>query len=379
LEQRLLLQYLVPLGDHQELLAVFMRMDTCSLLRTYVRQSRRSDLLLTFDALLVRAPPTCRRGGRRADWRLCPVLSFWLRFCCTRSLQPSSSARAEWRSSWRRPEGPRPPPACPSASTTWPTTRTPWRGWASPTHTHTHRCAHSGRASPQVCVRPGGVLSLMVSYALRLLESGHASGVCHATMFFCTCFCLPALLQLFDQQDGLRTLVNLISTLEILRTENQTSLNEGPGLLQQTDGQAHLHGPAQAYTYTREQVAEMMDFLLQRASPQPRWEPVETFLRLDCVPLLLRLLSSACDWRNYSGRNDTDPYALDVLAVLTLLPKVPLLLGDTVVVLDQNGRLVSTPGMSILLGLAEGHAFANDAEIQKSALQVIINCVCAPD
>uniref|UniRef100_H3CH15 DDB1- and CUL4-associated factor 1 n=1 Tax=Tetraodon nigroviridis TaxID=99883 RepID=H3CH15_TETNG len=36
-------------------------------------------------------------------------------------------------------------------------------------------------------------------------------------------------------------------------------------------------------------------------------------------------------------------------------------------------------GMSILLGLAEGHAFANDAEIQKSALQVIINCVCAPD
>lgn len=45
-----------------QLLAVFMRMDTCSLLRTYVRQSRRSDLLLTFDALLVRAPPTCRRG-----------------------------------------------------------------------------------------------------------------------------------------------------------------------------------------------------------------------------------------------------------------------------------------------------------------------------
>lgn len=36
-------------------------------------------------------------------------------------------------------------------------------------------------------------------------------------------------------------------------------------------------------------------------------------------------------------------------------------------------------GMSIVLAVAEGEVFVNDAEIQKSALQVIINCVCAPD
>lgn len=35
--------------------------------------------------------------------------------------------------------------------------------------------------------------------------------------------------------------------------------------------------------------------------------------------------------------------------------------------------------MSIVLAVAEGEVFANDAEIQKSALQVVINCVCAPD
>lgn len=35
--------------------------------------------------------------------------------------------------------------------------------------------------------------------------------------------------------------------------------------------------------------------------------------------------------------------------------------------------------MSIILGVAEGEVFVNDAEIQKSALQVVINCVCAPD
>lgn len=36
-------------------------------------------------------------------------------------------------------------------------------------------------------------------------------------------------------------------------------------------------------------------------------------------------------------------------------------------------------GISIVLAVAEGEVFVNDAEIQKSALQVVINCVCAPD
>lgn len=35
--------------------------------------------------------------------------------------------------------------------------------------------------------------------------------------------------------------------------------------------------------------------------------------------------------------------------------------------------------MSIVLAVAEGEVFVNDADIQKSALQVAINCVCAPD
>ena len=63
----------------------------------------------------------------------------------------------------------------------------------------------------QVCMLPDGVLSDMVSYALWLLESSHASGVCHATMFFSISFSFRAVLQLFDEQDGLRRLVNLVS------------------------------------------------------------------------------------------------------------------------------------------------------------------------
>lgn len=108
-----------------------------------------------------------------------------------------------------------------------------------------------------MCTLQDGVLSDMVAYALWLLESSHAAGVCHATMFFSISFSFRAVLQLFDRQDGLRRLVNLvrtkffidsnmnilspvfsgnlymlvglllfmqISTLEILNTENEVSL-----------------------------------------------------------------------------------------------------------------------------------------------------------
>lgn len=84
----------------------------------------------------------------------------------------------------------------------------------TPTHTHspTHPLTERRALSLQVCVRPPSVLAHMVSYALQLLEGSHASGVCHATMFFSICFSLRALLQLFDQQDGLRRLVNLVGS-----------------------------------------------------------------------------------------------------------------------------------------------------------------------
>lgn len=60
----------------------------------------------------------------------------------------------------------------------------------------------------------------MVSYALWLLESSHTSGVCHATMFFSISFSFRVVLQLFDQQDGLRRLVNLVGSQTSTRSRN---------------------------------------------------------------------------------------------------------------------------------------------------------------
>ncbi|XP_035518554.1 DDB1- and CUL4-associated factor 1-like [Morone saxatilis] len=369
MEQRLILQYLTPLGDYQELLAVFMQLDTRSLLMNYIDLRQTRNVQLTFDALLYLASLLLHK-------------KFAAEFIAHGGVQKLLQI-------------PRPSMAATGVSLCL------------------YYLAYNQDAMERVCTLADGVLSDMVSYALWLLESSHASGVCHATMFFSISFSFRAVLQLFDQQDGLRRLVNLISTLGILNTDSEVSIMSDDQVFSSRQTAKHtcmalrrffeahlavkaeqvkqsLHSsdggtvvPQQpfykAYTYTREQVIEMMEFLIECGPPQLHWEPVEVFYKLSCVPLMLQLISTACDWRTYYGRSDTVRYALDILAILMVVPKVQLVLADTVEVLDETRSPVSTVGMSIILGVAEGEVFVNDAEIQKSALQVITNCVCAPD
>uniref|UniRef100_A0A672Z7Y7 DDB1- and CUL4-associated factor 1 n=1 Tax=Sphaeramia orbicularis TaxID=375764 RepID=A0A672Z7Y7_9TELE len=367
MEQRLILQYLTPLGDYQELLAVFMQLDTRALLMNYIDLRQTKNVQLTFDALLYLASLLLHK-------------KFVSEFIAHGGVQ-------------KLLEIPRPSMAATGVSLCL------------------YYLAYNQDAMERVCTLPDGVLSDMVSYALWLLESSHASGVCHATMFFSISFSFRAVLQLFDHQDGLRRLVNLISTLEILNTEmnavvmsddqifssRQTAKHTCMALRRYFE--AHLAVKAEqvkqslhtseggtivpqqpfykAYTYTREQVVETIEFLIEGGPPQLHWEPVEvfyklSFLHINSTPLLFFVCFSV-------SRSDTVRYALDILAMLTVVPKVQLMLADTVDVLDENRSTVSTVGMSIILGVAEGEVFVNDAEIQKSALQVILNCVCAPD
>uniref|UniRef100_A0A8C2Z4L5 DDB1- and CUL4-associated factor 1 n=1 Tax=Cyclopterus lumpus TaxID=8103 RepID=A0A8C2Z4L5_CYCLU len=273
--------------------------------------------------------------------------------------------------------------------------------------------AYNQDAMERVCMLPHSILSDVVGYTLWLLECSHASGCCHATMFFSISFSFRAVLELFDRQDGLRRLVNLISTLEILNPEDQGALLSDDEIfssrqtakhtcmalrryfeahlaikveqvkqsLQRTEGGAPIHSQPyyKAVSYSREQVVEMMEFLIEYGPLGLYWEPAEVFHKLSCVQLLLQLISIACDWRTYYGRSDTVRYALDILSILTVVPKTQLLLSEAVAVLDEGGSTVSTVGMSIVLAVAEGEVFVNDADIQKSALQVVTNCVCAPD
>ncbi|XP_006631057.2 DDB1- and CUL4-associated factor 1 isoform X1 [Lepisosteus oculatus] len=369
IEQRLILQYLTPLGEYQELLAVFMQLGARELLMYYIDLKQTNDVQLTFEALKYLASLLLHK-------------KFAAEFVAHGGVQ-------------KLLEIPRPSMAATGVSLCL------------------YYLAYNQDAMERVCMLPHSILSDVVGYTLWLLECSHASGGCHATMFFSISFSFRAVLELFDKQDGLRRLVNLMSTLEILNLEDQGALLSDDEIfssrqtakhtcmalrryfeahlaikveqvkqsLQRTEGGAPVHPQPyyKACTYTHDQVVEMMEFLIEYGPVRLYWEPAEVFHKLSCIQLMLQLISIACDWRTYYGRSDTVRYALDVLAILTVVPKTQLLLAEPVDVLDESGSTVSTVGMSIILGVAEGEVFVNDAEIQKSALQVVINCVCAPD
>ncbi|XP_072506538.1 DDB1- and CUL4-associated factor 1 isoform X6 [Notamacropus eugenii] len=369
IEQRLILQYLTPLGEYQELLPIFMQLGSRELMMFYIDLKRTNDVLLTFEALKHLASLLLHN-------------KFATEFVAHGGVQ-------------KLLEIPRPSMAATGVSMCL------------------YYLSYNQDAMERVCMHPHNVLSDVVNYTLWLMECSHASGCCHATMFFSICFSFRAVLELFDRHDGLRRLVNLISTLEILNLEDQGALLSDDEIfasrqtgkhtcmalrryfeahlaikleqvkqsLQRTEGGILVHPqpPYKACSYTHEQIVEMMEFLIEYGPAQLYWEPAEVFLKLSCVQLMLQLISIACNWKTYYARNDTVRYALDVLAILTVVPKIQLQLAESVDVLDEAGSTVSTVGISIILGVAEGEFFIHDAEIQKSALQIIINCVCGPD
>ncbi|KAI1892379.1 hypothetical protein AGOR_G00132760 [Albula goreensis] len=369
IEQRIILQYLAPLGEYQEFLAVFMKLDARKLLVCYLDLKETNDVQLTFRALKFLASLLLHK-------------KFAAEFVAQGGVQ-------------KLLEIPRPSLAATGVSLCL------------------YYLAYSQDAVERVCMLPPSTLADLVSYTLWLLECSHVSSCYHATMFFSVCFSFRAILELFDRQDGLRRLVNLISTLEILNPADQEALQSDDDVyssrqkakhtcmalrryfeahlaikveqvkqsLHRTEGGAPIH-PQPCYkacSYTHEQVVEMMEYLIEVGPARLHWEPAEVFLKMSCIQLLLKHISIACDWRTYYGRSDTVRYALDILAILTVVPKTQLLLAEAFDVPDEGGSTSSTVGMGIVLAVAEGEVFVNDAEIQKSALQVVINCVCAPD
>lgn len=81
--------------------------------------------------------------------------------------------------------------------------------------------AYCPDAMEKVCLLPDLVIRNLVKYALWLIEcTHHDSSRCHAIMFFGLTFAFKAILDVFDEQDGVRKCYNVISTLPILSTDD---------------------------------------------------------------------------------------------------------------------------------------------------------------
>lgn len=130
--------------------------------------------------------------------------------------------------------------------------------------------------------------------------------------------------------------------------------------------------PHKAARYSPEQIVEYVENLLELMPLRINWKPVDEFIKLGGVKLLVTLIFRAYEWNN-QGKAETVKSALDVMMVCSVAPKFQLMLTESVQLEPDRCEAA----MRIILSAAEGE-HGNDAEVQKSALHVVINCSCGP-
>ena len=190
-------------------------------------------------------------------------------------------------------------------------------------------------------------------YSLWLIESGHPSGRTHSIMFFGLVFRFRAILDRFDQQDGLRKLINVMSTMSILHNLNEEDFPEDPNeammwqtvkhvcLAVKSYFEAHLAIRAHATSYQRslssnhsatpcykplnlswEIVLRNVETLLDSLPLRARWEPVEYFLKLKGVTIFLQIIAVVLNDLYSAHRSETAVSALETLYICSVMPQV---------------------------------------------------------
>ncbi|XP_026725616.1 protein mahjong isoform X2 [Trichoplusia ni] len=358
-KQMLILRYLTPMGEYQEFLSHVFEQNALGLILGYLNVRESRDSRLAFEALKYLAALLCHK-------------KFSIDFINMGGLQKFL-------------EVPRPSVAATGVSICL------------------YYLAYCEDAMERVCLLPRRTLADLVKYALWLLECSHDSGRCHATMFFGLSFQFRVILEEFDHQDGLRKLYNVISTLPILSAdedESRVTEDETCAARQIVRHvcvalrrylEAHLrlraaqvarqHGdnvpeppPYKASKSSPEEIQEQIELLAGVA--WSRWAPVDELLELGGVALLLQVVGYAYEW-NFNGRSETVRSALDVVSVCCVAPRVQLLLTEKIDMRDADLTTGVNIVLDVLAGAADGE-IVPEPEVQKAALNVLVNCVCAP-
>lgn len=141
---------------------------------------------------------------------------------------------------------------------------------------------------------------------------------------------------------------------------------------QQYPSGTHVAAPFRALKNSPEIIDEQIMTLQETIPMRSNWTPVNEFLQHGGVTLFILIIAHSYEW-NYSGRGETVRAALDVLNICSVVPRVHNVFCDRIEFPDE----ASAAGINIVLGAAEGEIVA-DAEVQKSALSLLVNCICAP-
>ncbi|UYV76206.1 VPRBP [Cordylochernes scorpioides] len=367
---RFILRYLVPMGEYQELLTHVIEFNALPMILSIIDLKTNSDVWMAFEALKYLAALLCHK-------------KIAMEFINMGGLQHLLHVY-------------RPSVAATGVSICL------------------YYLAYCEDAMEKVCQLPTATLTELVKYVLWLMECSHDSSRCHAIMFFTLTYMFRAILDLFDKYDGLRKLYNVIGTLNIYDEDQTGNLSDDQVLSMRHTArnvctslrryyEVHLVIKAQQLRRNRnpmgdptpvnkqevlnaacviqalriplDNLAEHRDTLLELMPLVQNWKPVEELHKLGGIQLLVQLLECTFDW-NYSGSSDLANSILQVFGVCSLLPKIQLALCE-VVNLTETYKPVC---MKVILTAAEGdkQQQQTDMEVTKSALEVIINCVCGP-
>ncbi|OQR72482.1 protein VPRBP-like, partial [Tropilaelaps mercedesae] len=376
MRQRFILQYLTKLGEYQEFLSFIFEKNVLQLILRYINLKENHDVRLAFEALCYLASLMCHK-------------KFSMEFLKAGGVQ-------------RLLEVYRPSVAATGVSICL------------------YYLGYSEDAMEKLCQQPPDVLTELIRYALWLLERSHDSSKCHAIMFLGMAFTYPKFLEYFDAEDGLRRLVNVVSTLDAITNpssiddrhdfENedkhfasmQTARHVCHSLkkyfeaqlvitaerlrLGAVGGRRDQGGPGtKALRLKPEELEETMDFVLNNLPAKSKWPAVDEFVNLGGVQLMLKLIMITQDDAGHAGgKTETVRSALEVVGICTLTPRSQMVLTEVIENPNPEQDLEDAQepnGMGIILDIldCESHGFpAESADLQKAALQIIHNCVGGP-
>lgn len=178
-------------------------------------------------------------------------------------------------------------------------------------------------------------------------------------MFFGLVFRFRAILDRFDQKDGLRILVNVMSTMSIIQDLSGDTPDElHDAMMWQTIKhvciavksyfEAHLSIRAHATSYHRslstnhsstpcykplnmsiESLKRDVETLMESLPLRARWEPVENFIKLKGVSIFVQVIAVVLGDLYSAHRSETAVSALASLYICSVLPQVQV--SDSVV------------------------------------------------
>ncbi|TKR68560.1 hypothetical protein L596_024524 [Steinernema carpocapsae] len=290
IEQRMIFQYLVTLGEFQDLLSAVIENNTLDLLLKYLDLNNTRDVRLTYDAIRFISSLLVHR-------------KFAFAWIAKRGVEKLMRVVRESMASI---------------------------GVA----TCLYYLSYSNDVMEAVCSLPESTLDEIVDYALYLLAHSYESGRATIAMFFSYALPYRPVLERFDKKDGRRTLLNYVSTL--------TLMHDGPEYLFSDDVESSIQCMSNAFATLRSYAEAHLHLkLIQLVRKSPQLEipsivrnlPPTKSLKLEpnalrqAVQAMNKLFSYNIGWKAIVD--------LERLGFMKIVNKVMLLVRPT----ECHGRL----------------------------------------